>query len=101
MAVLQLHGIACQRRRARTGSRYSRSGDRSNGAVIASGNQEHRPRGTPVGGTVIYDTAGTTIALDAARNDPECKTLTINASSAITMTSPHVTVKSADFKSSA
>ena len=29
---------------------------------------EHRPTGTPAGGTVLYDSAGTTVSLDAAGN---------------------------------
>ncbi len=102
MPVLQIHGIASHAPPGSDAMAIFTSGDRSNGVIVATGSQQHRPRGAPVGGTIIYDTAGTTIALDAAGTITiTCKTLNINASTAINLTSPHVTVKSPRFESSA
>lgn len=102
MPVLQLHGIASHAPVGTDAMAIFTSGDRSNGVIVATGSQQHRPRGGPVGGTIIYDTSGTTIALDAAGTITiTCKTLNINASTAINMTSPHVKVKSPNFESSA
>ena len=38
-------------------------GRRSKGVVVATGHQQHRPRNVPVGGCVVHDANGQTIAL--------------------------------------
>jgi phage baseplate assembly protein V len=87
MPVLQLHGFASHAPVGTDAMAIFTSGDRSNGVVIATGSQKHRPRETPSGGTVIYDTSGTTILLDAAGK------ITITCSDAISVKADSVTIK--------
>ena len=83
---MQIFGLASHAPSGSDAVAMFTSGDRSNGVIIATGNQKHRPRGAAVGGTIIYDTSGTTITLDAAGN------VTINCTGKVRMVTPRLEV---------
>lgn len=101
MACLQLYGFASHAPVGSEAIAVFGQGDRSQGAIIATGNPALRPRNQPSGGAALYDGAGTVIALDNAGNiSITCKgtisvtanTLNIQADT-IEMTAPAISIK--------
>jgi phage baseplate assembly protein V len=68
MACLQLYGFASHAPVGSEAIAVFGQGDRSQGAIIATGNSALRPRNQPSGGAMIYDGCNGTVALDNAGN---------------------------------
>lgn len=100
MACLQLYGFASHAPVGSEAVAVFGQGDRSQGAIIATGNPALRPRNQPSGGTMIYDGANGAVALDNAGNiSITCKgTVTLKADAlivefdSIAMTAPAITI---------
>lgn len=100
MACLQLYGFASHAPVGSEAVAVFGQGDRSQGAIIATGNPALRPRNQPSGGALLYDGAGTVIALDNAGNILiTCKgTITVKAdtidvtANSIAITAPDITM---------
>jgi phage baseplate assembly protein V len=110
MPVLQIYGLASHAMPGSDATALFTSGDRSNGTIIATGNQQYRLRNLKSGEVALYDNGGNIVKLANGGNIEitcphgitiKCDTLAINADSSITLTSPKVTVKSPNFSSGA
>jgi phage gp45-like len=99
MPVLQIYGLASHAMPGSDAMAIFASGDRSNGVIIATGNQKYRLRSLKSGEVALYDDGGNIVKL--ANNgmiEITCPhTLTINADkviikakTSITLTSPIV-----------
>jgi|SRR5215469_8644542 len=110
MPVLQIYGLASHAMVGSDAMAIFTSGDRSNGVVIATGNQQYRLRNLKSGEVALYDNGGNVVKLANGGKIEitcphditiKCDTLSINADTSITLTSPKVTVKSGNFESMA
>jgi phage baseplate assembly protein V len=61
-------------------------GDHSHGVVAATGHQASRPRGLPIGASVVYDNAGSKVLLNADG------TLTVHAQTSVRVETPGASV---------
>lgn len=73
------------------------AGDRANGVVVASGNQQFRMRNLAPGETAIHDNLGQSIYLSASgiRVQGAGLPITIDSTASVTVTAPQVTVAAA------
>lgn len=65
MPVLQIYGLASHAMPGSDGLAIFASGDRSNGVIIATGNQQYRLRNLKAGEVALYDNQGNIVKLTA------------------------------------
>ena len=68
MPVLQIYGLASHAMPGSDAMAIFASGDRSNGVIIATGNQQYRLRSLKSGEVALYDNAGNVVKLAAGGN---------------------------------
>jgi phage gp45-like len=68
MPVLQIYGLASHAMPGSDAVALFTSGDRSNGVIIATGNQQYRLRSLKAGEVALYDNAGNVVKLAAGGN---------------------------------
>ena len=68
MPVMQIYGLASHAAPGSDAVAVFASGDRSNGVIIATGNQQYRLRSLKPGEVALHDNAGTVIKLAAGGN---------------------------------
>ena len=68
MPVLQIYGLASHAMPGSDAMAIFASGDRSNGVIIATGNQQYRLRALKSGEVALYDNAGNVVKLAAGGN---------------------------------
>lgn len=68
MPVLQIYGLASHAMPGSDAMAIFASGDRSNGVIIATGNQQYRLRGLKSGEVALYDNSGNVVKLAAGGN---------------------------------
>ena len=68
MPVLQLYGVASHAMPGSDAMALFASGDRSNGVIVATGNQQYRLRGLNPGEVALYDNAGNIVRLASGGN---------------------------------
>jgi phage gp45-like len=68
MPVLQIYGLASHAMPGSDGMAIFATGDRSNGVIVATGNQQYRLRGLNAGEVALYDNAGNVVRLASGGN---------------------------------
>jgi phage gp45-like len=68
MPVLQIYGLASHAMPGSDAMAIFTSGDRSNGVIIATGNQQYRLRALKSGEVALYDNSGNIVKLAAGGN---------------------------------
>jgi phage baseplate assembly protein V len=86
MPVLQIYGLASHALPGSDAMAIFASGDRSNGVIIATGNQKYRLRNLKAGEVALYDNAGSVVQLAAGGN------IAITCTGTVTVTADSVTV---------
>jgi phage baseplate assembly protein V len=91
MPVAQIYGLASHAMPGTDAVAVFASGDRSNGVIIATGNQKYRLRNLKPGEVALYDNAGSVVKLAAGGNiEITCTgTVTVNADS-VTISAPTI-----------
>jgi phage baseplate assembly protein V len=103
MPVLQIYGLASHAMPGSDATALFTSGDRSNGTIIATGNQQYRLRNLKSGEVALYDNGGNVVKLANGGNiEITCPhTLTITADTIVINATTKITVNSPDFESKA
>jgi len=86
MPVAQIYGLASHAMAGTDAVAIFASGDRSNGVIIATGNQKYRLRNLKPGEVALYDNAGSVVQLAAGGN------VAITCTGTVTVTADSVTV---------
>jgi phage gp45-like len=74
LEVLQIYGLASHAMPGSDATAMFTSGDRSNGVIIATGNQKYRLRGLISGEVALYDNAGNIVKLTGHGIEITCPT---------------------------
>ena len=104
MPVLQIYGLASHAEPGSDAMAMFASGDRSNGVIVATGNQKHRLRGLKPGEVALYDNTGSQSVLKLANggnvemtangtHTTTVPTVNVNAKSGVKITTPLVDVQ--------
>lgn len=99
MPVLQIYGLASHAMPGSDAMAIFSSGDRSNGVIVATGNQQHRLRNLKPGEVALYDNSGSQSVLKLAnggnvetsasgKHTTTVPTVEVNASNTVTITTP-------------
>jgi phage baseplate assembly protein V len=86
MPVLQIYGLASHAMPGSDATAIFASGDRSNGVIVATGNQQHRLRNLNPGEVALYDNNGTVVKLAGGGN------VQITCTGSVTVTAPSITI---------
>jgi phage gp45-like len=102
MPTLQIYGLASHAPPGSDAMGIFASGDRSNGVIVATGNQQYRLRNQKQGEVALHDNSGSVVKLANGGNIEVTATgkhtmtvpqVEVNASSTVTMTTPLVHVE--------
>jgi phage baseplate assembly protein V len=90
MPVLQIYGLASHAMPGSDGTAIFASGDRSNGVIIATGNQQFRLRNLKSGEVALYDNHGSVVKL------AESGKIEIACTGTVTVAAPTINVAGKD-----
>ncbi len=102
MPVLQIYGLASHAMPGSDATAIFASGDRSNGVIVATGNQQYRLRNQKPGEVALYDDNGSIVQLAnggnilttaTGKHTTTVPTVEVNASDGVTVTTPLVHVE--------
>jgi phage baseplate assembly protein V len=89
LPVLQIYGLASHAAAGSDAVAIFIAGDRSNGMIVATGNQQSRLRNLKPGEVALYDNSGTVVKLAAGGNvQITCKGTVAVAAAAVTIAGP-------------
>jgi phage gp45-like len=89
LPVLQIYGLASHAPPGSDATALFASGDRSNGVIVATGNQQARLRNLQPGEVALHDNSGAPSVVKLARGGA----IEVNAAQTVTMTTPLVHVQ--------